>query len=57
MDPSQIILKKLNEIEDDEVTDQIAIRRYLTRKLDGDLYPKILNNEIDILIKRQEMEE
>ena len=52
---SDITLKDINKVEDNEITDQISVRRWLQRHMVGKLYPSILEGEIRALIKRQEM--
>ena len=55
MEPSEIQLKDINNIEFEEIADQISVRRWLQRQMVGNLYPSVLEGEINTLIKRQEM--
>ena len=54
--PENIRLKNIDTIQFDEISDQIAVRRYLQRQMVGNLYPSVLENEITALIKRQDQE-
>lgn len=50
---SEVKLKDMSEINIHEIDEQIDIRRKLIKDMVGDLYPDILNSEIDKLIERK----
>ena len=54
-DASDIVMKDINKIKFNEIPDQISVRRYLLGEMVGNLYPPILEREIRVLRKRQEM--
>jgi hypothetical protein len=48
-----IRLKLISEIGDDEVAEQIVVRKLLLKEMVGTLYPTILKGEIEILQTRK----
>jgi hypothetical protein len=50
---NDVKLKDISKITIDEIDEQIDVRRKLIKDMVGNLYPDILNSEIDKLIERK----